>query len=385
MIKKKIIFFGSICLVILAVFLLMRKKDSPIGPTNDNIRDLGRYLFFDNRLSFNNTKSCGSCHDPAMAFTDGYRRSVTAAGENLKHNSPSLVNAALLHYFDWANPSITTLEKQHRRPLFSKDPVELGANMDEKNILQRLRSDSLYQVLFAAAFPGEKDPFDFRHIVPAIASFVRSISSFQSPYDRFMKGDSTAFSISAKEGRQLFFSKQLNCASCHPPPMFTTTSQTMNTDSIYFNTGLYNLMNKNGYPETDNGLRAVTGKNSDNGRFKTPSLRNLAFTAPYMHDGSVNTLDEVITIYTEGGRNIPAGPFAGDGRQNRNKDKRLTGFSLSVNERKNLAAFLFSLTDSSVLVNPAFQNPFNILCIIKRSYTPGRRGGGKKTSVHSKS
>ena len=361
MVKKLLIFFGLIGLVILVYFLLMTKGKKADHATGDPKQELGRYLFFDNRLSFNSTKSCGSCHDPAMAFTDGYRRSVTAAGENLKHNSPSLVNAALLHYFDWANPSVTTLEKQHQRPLFGKEPVELGANADEKKILQKLRSDSLYKVLFTAAFPGEKDPFDFDHIIPAIADFVRSLSSFQSPYDRFTKGDSAALGISAKEGMQLFFSKRLNCTSCHPPPLFTTASLTTNIDSIYFNTGLYNLMNKDAYPEMDNGLRSITQKTGNDGRFKTPSLRNLALTAPYMHDGSVNTLDEVITIYSEGGRNIQSGPLAGDGRQNRNKDKRLIGFSMSKKERQDLTAFLFCLTDSSVLVNRAFQNPFNIV------------------------
>lgn len=324
------------------------------------LREAGRYLFFDTRLSYNHTRSCGSCHDPSMAFTDGYRRSVTAGGENLSHNSPSLVNAAFLHYYDWANPSITTLVKQHERPLFNTQPVELGANKNEAQILQQLRSDKKYGRLFAAAFPREKDPFDFDHVIRAIASFVISIRSFNSPYDRYMKGDSAAMNMTAKAGSQLFFSSRLKCAACHPPPLFTTASLTKNTDSIYFNTGLYNLLGQNLYPSADRGLISITHKPQDEGKFKVPSLRNLGFTVPYMHDGSVNTLDELITIYESGGRNISTGPSRGDGRLNRYKDPRINGFALSAEERKALVAFLYSLDDSSVLSNPAFRNPFDL-------------------------
>jgi len=360
MIKKQAIFFASVILLFISVLWLTPIHNPVAVPANDATREAGRYLFYDTRLSFNQTKSCGSCHDPSMAFTDGYRRSVTAGGENLKHNSPSLVNAAFLNYYDWANPSVTSLEQQHERPLFNTDPVELGCRGNEKGILEQLRADKKYRSLFAAAFPGEKDAFDFKHIIRAIASFVGSIRSFNSAYDRYLKGDSAALSLSAKTGRQLFFSDRLKCASCHIPPHFTTASLTRNTDSIYFNTGLYNILNGDLYPGSDRGLVNLTKNSKDDGKFKTPTLRNVGLTAPYMHDGSVNTLQDVIATYEAGGRNIKTGPDKGDGRLNKNKDPRINGFTLKDEERMALLDFLLSLDDSSVLSNPAFQNPFDV-------------------------
>lgn len=360
-IKKGIITGLIVISGIVIILAIYNEKEENAGKKNNAIAEAGRYLFFDNRLSFNLSKSCGSCHDPKFAFTDGYRRSITAKGEDLKHNAPSLVNIALQNYFDWANPSITTLEKQHERPLFNEQPVELGVKGNEKRILNGLKKDSLYRVLFSLAFPGSKDLLDFKHIITCIAAFVRTLRSFQSPYDRYINGDSTALTPRAKAGKNLFFSSVLNCTSCHPPPLFTTAGLTKNTDSIYFNTGLYNISGLNRYPAADNGLASFTGRTADDGKFKTPSLRNVSLTTPYMHDGSIGTLEEVLDSYARGGRNISTGPFAGDGKENKNKDHRIQGFSLSTEERICLISFLYSLEDSSVLKNPAFQNPFNLI------------------------
>ena len=359
--KKTVIVLGLAGIVLL-LFLLFKKA----GQAGTNARqdeamiETGRYLFFDTRLSHNNTKSCGSCHDPKFAFTDGYRRSITANGENVKHNAPSLVNIVFQNYFDWANPTVTTLEKQHERPLFNEHPAELGAKGNEAVILQRLKTDALYQKLFAAAFPDVKDPISFSAVINCISAFVKTLRSANSSYDKFIKGDTAALTLSAKAGMLLFFSPRLNCASCHAGPHFTLATMTKNTDSIYFNTGLYNVSNKNKYPDEDNGLIIITGKATDDGKFKIPSLRNVALTAPYMHDGSINTLEEVIDMYVNGGRNISTGLIAGDGKNNNLKDKRISGFTLSQAEKKQLIDFLFSLTDSSVLNNKAFQNPFNL-------------------------
>ena len=354
-----VLVIGSI--VLLSLLIIKKRSPAPtLQPAETILIETGRYLFFDTRLSNNNTKSCGSCHDPKFAFTDGYRRSITANGENVKHNAPSLVNIAFQHYFDLANPTVTTLEKQHERPLFNEHPVELGAKGNETLILNRLKKDSLYPKLFSTAFPGLDNPISFANLIKSIAAFVRSIQSLDAPYDKFSKGDTTALSLSAKKGMALFFSTRLNCTSCHGVPYFTNATSTTNIDSIYFNTGLYNVAGKNKYPGEDNGLALITNQPNDDGKFKIPSLRNVALTAPYMHDGSVNTLEEVIDIYANGGRNIATGPFAGNGKNNKLKDERISGFTLSDIEKKQLIDFLFSLTDSSVIINPAFQNPFNI-------------------------
>ncbi|MFN8244274.1 MAG: di-heme enzyme [Ferruginibacter sp.] len=345
-----------------STLLLLRRQPPVTTVTNRDtaLVTAGRRLFFDTRISFNNTKSCGSCHDPKFAFTDSYRRSITANGENLLHNSPSLINAASFHYYDWANPAVQSLEKQQERPLFSTHPAEMDVSGHEAVIVKRLEADPQYRALFGAAFPEDSNPFDFKHIIKAISAFERSLVSYNAPYDRYLKGDTNALEPAARKGMELFFSARLHCGACHVPPLFTTAASSTQTDSIYFNTGLYNIGNQDRYPPDDKGLAAFSGRPEDDGKFKVPSLRNVALTAPYMHDGSVNTLAEVITLYEDGGRLISNGPAAGDGRKNSHKNPFISGFRLSEEERKNLLSFLFSLTDSSILSNARFQNPFNL-------------------------
>lgn len=354
--KLKGIFLVLTSGFILAVFFIRTAKNAEKKQIQSDLVLAGRYLFFDTRLSYNNTKSCASCHDPKFAFSDGYRRSITANGDIVSHNAPSLVNASFLYYFDWANPYITTLEKQHERPLFGQYPVELGVTGHEAEILTRLGTDSLYKQLFLEVFPKE-NPFTFPNIVTAIAAYVKTIRSFQSPYDRFVSGDTNALSITERRGMELFFSGRLKCSSCHVPPHFTTASITKNIDSIYYNNGLYNISGSGKYPPGDQGLVSITGKDKDRGKFRTPSLRNVSMTAPYMHDGSINSLEEVIDFYTRGGREILKGSLQGDGKNNRYKDKRVTGFVLSTEERSSLIDFLFALSDSTILTNPRFGNP----------------------------
>jgi cytochrome c peroxidase len=351
--KKNIILIVLLLLVSSLLFVCTSQKNKNTAPAK---AELGHYLFFDTRLSYNNTKSCGSCHAPEFAFTDGYRRSITASGDNVLHNAPSLVNIAQQRYFDLANFSITTLEKQHERPFFNTSPVELGAKGNETAIINRLQADTIYQRLFTAAFPGGADAFTFKNIITAIAAYVRTLHSTQSAYDKFVAGDSNAISADAKKGLQLFSSDKLHCTACHAGNYFTNATLTGNTDSIYFNTGLYNTGNR--YPAADNGLAALSGKAADDGKFKTPSLRNVALTAPYMHDGSISTITEVIEVYARGGRNVTSGPLAGDGALNPNKNKLVNGFSINAEEKKQLLAFLYALTDSSVLSRPSFKNPF---------------------------
>ena len=301
-----------------------------------DLQTLGQHLFFDRRLSFNNTKSCASCHEPGLAFSDGYRRSATATGDMTLRNAPSLVNAGLLHFFDAADPSVTDLEAQHLRPLYGIEPVELGVMGNEELILTRFRNAPRYREMFRAVFPGDEDPFRMPNVIRAIAAYVGTLKSENSRYDRFLRGEREIFSESERKGMALFFSDRLGCGSCHVPPHFTTATRHRSIDSVYVNTGIMPLS------DDDPGLEGYTGKAGDRGKFKIPSLRNVAVTSPYMHDGSVATLGEVIDLYRKGGKG-------------ENADPRVKGFSLSEDEKIQLIDFLYTLTDSTVFDNPRFR------------------------------
>lgn len=313
--------------------------------------ELGRLLFYDNRLSFNNTKSCASCHNPRLAFSDGYRRSITATGDNVRHNAPSLVNAADRQVLDWANPAIHTLERQSSTPLFGKHPVELG--MDAAR-MQLLRQDPVYARLWKHAFPGQASLFTLPQLQAALAAFVRTLRAAASPFDRYLAGDVSALSASARKGWQLFRSERLHCASCHRPPAFTLNLASLHhpTDSFFYNTGLYEH-----YPAGDQGLYEHTGKVTDKGKFAVPSLRNVALTAPYMHDGSVATLDEALELYSRGGRLMTYGPSPGDGRRSPGKSRLIAGFSLAPEEKQSLIDFLYSLTDTTLTAHQEWLPP----------------------------
>ncbi len=324
------------------------KKDN-----NTKFIELGQHLFYEQRLSVNGTKSCGSCHNPAFAFSDGYTKSVTVYGESTLHNAPSLINSSFMKILNWSKPNIHSLEHQMLRPLFSETPTELGVNKNRQNIISLFKTDKYYSKTVSKLFPEFEKNID-SVIIRSIAAFVRTLKSQNSPYDKFTAGDSDALSVSAKRGLKLFFSDSLTCKTCHQPPFFTKANF---TNAAYENIGLYNVANKNTYLNSDIGLGAQTHKTSDNGKFRIPSLRNVWLTAPYMHDGSINSLEEVIKIYENGGKEIETGPLKGDGRKNIYKNNLIKGFKLNDNQRKDLLNFLVSLTDSTVLNNPKFQNP----------------------------
>lgn len=313
---------------------------------------LGQYLFFDTRLSINNTKSCSSCHSPEFAFSDGYRTSVTSFGENVLHNAPSLINAAYLKKYDWANLNATSFETQIKRPLYGNHPIELGLDKHINELQKIFEKDSLYSILFRSAFPDSNKLFTLAQIETAISTYEKTLVTQSSNFD---KGELTP---SAYNGLKLFTSRRLNCVSCHRPPYFTLATLTDSIDSVYANIGLYNLENKNEYPKNDNGIYSITHRLKDNGKFKIPSLRNVILTAPYMHDGSVATIDEVIDIYARGGRNIDYGNYKGDGKLNQNKSQLITGFILTKDEKRDLINFLTSLTDSTIFYKQSFKNPF---------------------------
>lgn len=314
--------------------------------------ELGRVLFFDTRLSGNQTQACASCHRPERAFTEDRQTSLGSTGEHHPRNAQSLANVAYASSLTWANPILTRIELQNPIPIFGEHPIEMGALGHEDRILERLRGQWLDE--FRAAFPGESDPVTISNIVRALASFQRSLLFFDSPFDRFQAGDTEALSESAYRGMKLFFSERLECSHCHSGFTFSDSVAHSGTETpkrLFHNNGLYNIDGMGGYPINNTGLFEFTGRAEDMGKFRAPSLRNVAVTAPYMHDGSVDTLEELIDIYARGGRLIEEGPYAGDGAKNPYKSPFVRGFDLSPKERADLRAFLSSLTDSSFLHN----------------------------------
>ena len=331
------------------------------NPMSDIKVELGRWLFYDTRLSVNQSMSCATCHIQALAFTDARPRSVGATGELHPRSSMSLVNVAYASRLTWANNLLDKLEDQALTPLLGERPVEMGLENGEQRFAELLRDESHYSELAHRAFPGDADPHSLLNGVRAISAFIRTINSFDAPYDRYLAGDAGAMSEAAERGMELFFSERLECFHCHGGFNFTDSTTHANTDIDrvgYHNTGLYNLDGRGGYPLENTGLFDMTGEVRDMGRFKAPSLRNIAVTAPYMHDGSVATLEDVIANYERGGRLIEEGAQAGDGRLSPFKSEFVTGFELSDAEREDLLAFLHALTDESVLNDPRFGNPF---------------------------
>jgi cytochrome c peroxidase len=332
------------------------------NPMTDDKIELGRWLFYDRRLSVNDTMACATCHLQALAFTDARARAVGATGQIHPRGSMTLVNVAYASRLTWANPLLDKLEDQALTPLFGDRPVEMGMTGREQEIVELLQSDARYVELVPRAFPREDDPYSVVSAVRAMAAFVRSIVSYSSPYDDYLRGENSAISASAVRGMDLFFSERLECFHCHGGFNFTdsTTHANSRVDRIgYHNTGLYNLDGEGQFPPDNTGLFDMTGKRRDMGRFKAPTLRNVAVTAPYMHDGSIATLEEVIAHYARGGRLIEQGPNAGDGRRSPFKSEFIRGFELTDVEQADLIAFLEALTDERVLTDPRWSDPFS--------------------------
>ena len=324
--------------------------------------ELGRHLFYDTKMSVDGTFSCASCHKQEKAFTDDLAQAVGVTGELHPRSSMSLTNVGYNSVLAWANPTLFSLEKQALIPMFGETPVELGLVGKEEELLQAFRDDSLYQQLFGQAYPNEEDPFTLANLTFALASFQRILISGDSAYDRFNQGDSNALPNSAKRGVGLFFSEKFECFHCHGGFNFsqsTTHQGKAFTEVEFHNTGLYNIGGKGDYPADNTGIHEITLKPKDMGRFRAPTLRNIALTAPYMHDGSIETLrDVIVNHYAAGGRTIESGPNAGVGSKNPYKSNFLGGFSLKKEEVDDLIAFLESLTDESFINNPRFSNPF---------------------------
>lgn len=278
---------------------------------------LGRRLFFDKQLSRTGEVACVTCHRPEHAFSDPNAVSTGVEGRSGTRNAPALVNQAWGRSFFWDGRT-PTLEEQAGKPI--ENPDEMDLPLDEA--AARVAADPSYAGAFEQAYQGQATADSLRK---AIASFVRVVVSTDSPYDRHLRGDDSDFDEAAQRGEAIFMSDAGGCFHCHPAGPLTNEG--------YFNNGLF-------VDGGDAGRRSVTGRTGDLGKFKVPSLRNIAVTAPYMHDGSLATLDDVLDHYVRGGN---GGSFT---------DPTLTPLSLSDAQRQDLLAFLHALTDRAFLADP---------------------------------
>jgi cytochrome c peroxidase len=291
--------------------------DNP--PTAQTIA-LGRKLFYDMRLSKDNTVSCASCHNPNLAFTDGRPVARGVGGMLGIRNAPTLLNAAYspLQFWDGRAKS---LEEQSAAPI--EDPVEM--NQKHEVSVSKIGNDPAYQAEFAQAFgPGN---VDLPKIQKSLASFERTLLSGNSPFDQYQYGgNKQALSPAAIHGLALFQDPQkANCAVCHT----IDKNYALFTDGKFHNTGA----GVNGAGDfTDLGRFKPTRIETDKGEFKTPTLRDVALSAPYMHDGSLKTLKDVVDFYAGGGN---SNPFL---------DKEMKPLNLSAQDRADLVKFLESLT-----------------------------------------
>jgi cytochrome c peroxidase len=316
--------------------------------------ELGRHLFYDKRLSFNSKESCGSCHRQELAFTDGRAHAEGTTGQLHPRSAMSLVNVAYAPFLTWANPRMTSLEEQALTPMLGENPIELGLKGHEQEFLRSVRGDPVYQRLSPLAFPGETNLYTLPNVTKAIAAFERTIISVRSPYDRYRwGGEPSAISDAAKRGELIFSSSERGgCFQCHGGWTFSGgirfegSKVSHGSDEQlggFFNTGATT------YEAPNRGLYELTHRPEDIGKFRPPTLRNIAITEPYMHDGSIATLEEVIGHYASGGKFNPP-----------NKTRILHPFPLTGTDREDLVEFLKSLTDEQLLHDPRWSDPWLI-------------------------
>jgi cytochrome c peroxidase len=283
---------------------------------------LGRRLFYDKRLSRTGEIACASCHDQAHGFADPHRVSVGVEGRTGERNAPGLANLAWGTSFFW-DGGAPTLEHQAIAPI--KNPVEMDLTLAEANL--RLAADPDVLAAFQQAY-GE--PPSEATLPRALASFVRSLVSGQSRFDRHRRGDTTALDDAEKRGLALFEGERAECFHCHVG--WNLTNNAFRNDGIAAG-------------DPDLGRARLTRQDVDAGKFRVPSLRNVAVTAPYMHDGSLTTLEEVIEQYDRGGRGHP------------NTDPTIRPLGLTAAEKADLLAFLRALTDEGFLTDPRLGPP----------------------------
>jgi cytochrome c peroxidase len=277
--------------------------------------ELGRRLFYDADLSVDGTLACAGCHEQRHAFTDGNPTHPGVRGAPGRRNVPGLANVAYLSPLTWADPAQRGLEAQVAVPVLGVHPVEMGMAGQPAEIARRLAADPCYRRMFAAAFPQTGGRIDLASVSLAIAAFERTLLSWNSPYDRFRRGDATALSPEARRGEALFRAK--GCLSCHAGPNLTDAA-------------FHRVVEPR---DGDAGLSEKTGRAEDRGLFRTPSLRNVALTAPYLHDGRARTLRVAILAHDR------------------------AAARLTQDDAARIEAFLDSLTDPAFVSDPRFALP----------------------------
>ena len=316
--------------------LFQQKLIAPVIPTNNPLTEegiaLGKKLFFDQRLSADNSQSCASCHDPRNSFTDDTRFSDGIDGVFGTRNSMPLFNLAwnFGDRFAWDGKELG-LERQALEPV--RNPIEMHSNWT--TVANKLQQDSQYPTLFFQAFGTST--IDSILITKAIAQFERTLISGNSKFDQYLLSNAQ-LTPEELNGFNVFMDEDRgDCFHCHG-----SDNNPLWTDNDFHNNGLDEIF-------TDLGLGAVTGDPNDNGKFRSPSLRNLTFTAPYMHDGRFATLEQVIDHYSEGLKISPTiDPLM--------KKVNQGGVQLTAQDKADLKAFLLTLTDTDFVNNPAFQN-----------------------------
>jgi cytochrome c peroxidase len=316
--------------------LFQQKLIDPLIPNSNPLSEegvaLGKKLFFDKKLSGNNTQACASCHKPQNSFTDNTRFSNGIDGVFGSRNSMPLMNLAwnFTDKFAWDGKELG-LERQALEPV--KNPIEMHSNWE--NVVEKLQQDPEYPTLFLRAFGTTT--IDSSLVTKAIAQFERILISGNAKFDQYLLGNAT-LSLEELNGFTIFMNEDKgDCFHCHG-----SDNNPLWTDNAFHNNGLDSTFD-------DLGLGAVTGDPNDNGTFRSPSLRNLNFTAPYMHDGRFATLEEVINHYSEGLQfSSTIDPLM----------KKVTqgGVQLTPQEKLDLKAFLLTLTDPEFINNPDFRN-----------------------------
>jgi cytochrome c peroxidase len=281
---------------------------------------LGKRLFFDKGLSRTGEVACATCHRPEHAFAEPTPVSTGVDGRKGKRNAPALINIAWNESYFW-DGRVETLEQQTGKPIEHPDEMDLPL----PEAVRRLTADPTYVTAFARAYDAAPDEELLRK---ALASFVRTLVSGDSPYDRFLGGDQGALPAAARRGLELFFGEKGACFHCHPPGTLTNDG--------FFNNGSFTAGG-------DPGRQALTGRTGDLGKFKVPGLRNIGVTGPYMHDGSVVTLEQVVEQYTHGGRGDPS------------VDPLILPLDLTPGEKSDLLSFLRALTDERFLRDRKFR------------------------------
>lgn len=280
------------------------------NPLNEAKVMLGRRLFFDSSLSLDSTVSCASCHIPSRAFSDTVAFSRGVQNRRASRNAPPLMNSAFNPHF-MAEGGVKSLELQVLAPLENID--EMGMTVGA--VCDRLNADNSYLTMFKAVWNSEATPFT---LTRSIAAFERMLIGGNSKYDDFIQGDSSAFDSLELRGRALFYSDRFGCDNCHSGILFT--------NHAIENNGLYEQY-------ADNGLFRLSLRSEDKGKFKVPSLRNIALTGPYMHDGSLKSLDDVLNHYSTGGELHP------------NKSPFIRAIDMTEAEKRSVIAFLLTLTE----------------------------------------